>query len=82
MRMYKCTNRANEVDDNRELLLRLLQALDEALPRPFLLGSVCLGRFLGLLGIVLLDDPGEVDAADGCEALLLVAGVPVTTKEQ
>jgi hypothetical protein len=45
-------------------------------------GSVCLDRILGLLGIILLDDPGEDDATEGYEALLLVAGVPVTTKEQ
>lgn len=70
-----CTNRANEVNDNGELMLRLLQAFHEALPRPCLLSSVGLSCFLGLLGI-LLDDPGEVNPADGCKALLLVAGIP------
>jgi hypothetical protein len=82
MCVYTCTNRANEVNNNIEFLLHLLQALHEALPQPFLVGSVRLSRILDLLGIILLDDPGKDDVADGCEALLLVAGVPVTTKEQ
>ena len=75
IRGYAYINRANEVNDNGELLLRLLQALHEALPRPCLLSGVGLSCFLGLLGI-LLDDPGEVNPADGCKALLLVAGIP------
>ena len=68
------TDRADEVEDDGELLLRLLQVLHEALPRPCLLGGLLRG-LLRLLGVPLYD-PGEVDAADRGQPLLLAARVP------
>lgn len=68
-------DRGDEIEDDGELLLRQLQALVEALPWPGLGGGVLGRRLLGLLGVP-LDDPGEVDAADRRQPLLLAAGVP------
>lgn len=75
------TDSGDEVNDDGELLLRLLQALHHALPRPCLLLLLLGGVLLGLLG-VLVDDPGEVDAAYGGEALLLAAGVAAESESQ